>query len=83
MKNRVNSKQAGVLKVMLRLLKDMKQIRWLIFAIVLISISGVAISLVTPYLLGNLTDALYNLWANGIKIITEIPISLTNPSIIV
>ena len=69
MKNRVNSKQASVLKVMLRLLKDMKQIRWLIFAIVLISISGVAISLVTPYLLGNLTDALYNLWANGIKII--------------
>ncbi len=69
MKNRVNSKSTGVLKVMLRLLKDMKQIRWLIFAIVLISISGVAISLVTPYLLGNLTDALYNLWANGIKII--------------
>ena len=64
-KNRVNP---SAFKVMLRVLKDMKQIRWLLVAIVFISLSGVAISLVTPTLLGSLTDALYNLWADGTPI---------------
>ena len=64
-KNRVNP---SAFKVMLRVLKDMKQIRWLLVAIVFISLSGVAISLVTPTLLGSLTDALYNLWADGTAI---------------
>lgn len=54
--------------VILRVFSDMKQIRWLIVAIVLISVAGVGISLATPSLLGSLTDALYNLWAHGTPI---------------
>ena len=54
--------------IILRVFSDMKQIRWLIVAIVLISVAGVGISLATPSILGSLTDALYNLWAHGTPI---------------
>ena len=60
--------KTSALKTMLRLFGDMKQIRYLIVAIVLISVAGVGISLITPTLLGYITDALYNLWADNVPI---------------
>ena len=60
--------QPSAFKVMLRVIRDMKQIRFIILAVALISIAGVAISLATPTLLGKLTDALYALWAEGTPI---------------
>ena len=62
------STQPSAFKVILRVFADMKQIKWLLVAVVLISVAGVGISLVTPSLLGYLTDALYGLWADGTPI---------------
>ncbi|MBQ3572220.1 MAG: ABC transporter ATP-binding protein [Clostridia bacterium] len=68
-KNKTN--RLASFKTLLRVFKDMKQIRWMILAIVLISVAGVGISLATPSLLGELTDALYNLWAQNKPILQE------------
>ena len=59
---------ASAFKIMLRVLADMKQIRWLLAVMALLSVASVAISLVTPSVLGSLTDALYALWADGTPI---------------
>ena len=68
-KNKTN--RLASFKTLLRVFKDMKQIRWMILAIGLISVAGVGISLATPSLLGELTDALYNLWAQNKPILQE------------
>ena len=61
-------KSTSAFKIMLRVLADMKQIRWLLAVMALLSVASVAISLVTPSVLGSLTDALYALWADGTPI---------------
>ena len=68
-KQKVNKKQLSFFEVFKRLFGELKQIRKLLVAIILISIAGVAISLATPTLLGKLTDALYALWADGKEIV--------------
>ena len=57
--------KTSALKVFARLFADMKNIRGMLIAIVLLAIAGVGISLVTPELIGTLTDYLYSLWADG------------------
>ena len=66
MKNkRLQNKKTGIFTIFKRLFSDMKQIRGLLIAMVLISVAGVGISLATPAVIGTLTDYLYELWANG------------------
>ncbi|HPF53823.1 MAG TPA: ABC transporter ATP-binding protein [Eubacteriales bacterium] len=51
-----------------RLLKDTKPISgWLLF-VALISVVGVAMTLIGPEILGTLTDNIYSFWANGTSI---------------
>ncbi len=77
MKNKQKKKNKGLnfFQVFKRIFGELKQVRVILIAIVLISITGVAISLATPALLGKLTDALYALWAEG-KAINEGEFSL-------
>jgi ATP-binding cassette subfamily B protein len=65
---RKKNSTASAFKIMLRVLGDMKQIRWLLAVMVILSAASVAISLVTPSVLGSLTNALYELWADGTPI---------------
>jgi len=61
-------KKLTAMGVFKRIFADMKQIKGLLIAMVLISCAGVGISLVTPIVIGELTDFLYDLWANGSQI---------------
>ena len=67
--NKVDKKQRkSPLKVVLRLIKDMKPIaHWLILAMV-ISLASVVLSMIAPDLLGKITDRVYNFINDGIKI---------------
>ena len=70
-KNTSQKKEMGILQVFARLFSDMKQIRGLLVVIVILSAVGVGISLITPDVVGELTDYLYNLWAHGTIIPTN------------
>ncbi len=51
--------------VIIRLLKDAKNIRlWLVLSLI-ISIIGVLAKVASPYILGDLTDMLYDIWKDG------------------
>lgn len=51
-----------------RILKDMKNIRGLLAIVVLLSLISIALSLLTPKIIGFLTGELYDLWAYGTNI---------------
>lgn len=53
--------------VILRLLKDAKNIRLWIILCMFISIVGVLAKVASPYILGDLTDMLYNIWKDGVS----------------
>lgn len=73
MKTKVSPKneKMSILQVFKRLLADMKKIRGLLIAMVLVNCACVGISLATPYVIGTLTDYLYELWEYGTPINAE------------
>ena len=54
--------------ILLRLLKDTKPISGLLAVSAFISLLSVLLALIGPDILGNLTDEIYNFWANGTAI---------------
>lgn len=59
-----NSVKSGF-SVIIRLLKDAKNIRFWLLLSLIISIIGVLAKVASPYILGDLTDMLYDIWKDG------------------
>lgn len=62
----------GAIKVIFRLIKDMKPIAWWLILAMVVTLLSVGLSMVTPDLLGKLTDGVYNLINEGIPLDKEV-----------
>lgn len=62
----------GAIKVIFRLIKDMKPIAWWLILAMIVTLLSVGLSMVTPDLLGKLTDGVYNLINEGIPLDKEV-----------
>lgn len=58
----------GALKVIVRLIKDMKPIAWWLITAMVVTLLSVLLSMASPNLLGRLTDRVYNLVNEGIPL---------------
>lgn len=64
-KNSKKPDYRGAIKVILRLIKDMKPIVWWLISAMVITLISVGLSLASPNLLGRLTDRIYNFINDG------------------
>ncbi len=58
----------GALKVIVRLIKDMKPIAWWLITAMVVTLLSVLLSMASPNLLGRLTDRVYNLVNEGVPL---------------
>lgn len=68
------SKEKKQPSVLLRLIKEMKMIKWWIALVSAISLVGVALELAGPMLLGDVIDVIYDFWKDAVPMDTELVI---------